>query len=251
MILKENVLEVRLFNAQGTLKFIELLKERPLDLFSRLERLCESDEYSEKTGLSLDWRYPVDRLDLAWILWNAFGEQGILSEFSGNAAVWNWLSALLFESLVNGDMGYVQRRAGEEIERWVLLETSRSYHRHHVSGPFFALKNNWPNSYAAMSQIVGPVLELSEVAERIAGKRELSHGSVAELSTRLYVDPKTKLIRKGLTDKPGEAQQLSKFFKQLDLTVDYESMSVSQLLNFLPSNFSDLVKRVKKENPDL
>ena len=235
----------------GTDRFIDLLRARPTDLFARLEELCASDEHSAPTGLSLAWKSPRDRVDLAWNMWSAFGEEGILREYSGSTGVWNWLSAYLFESLVNGDMGYVQKKAREEVERWVLLETSRSYHRHHLSGPFFALRNNWPNSYAAMSQIVGPVLELSEVAERIAGKRELSHGNVAELSTRLYVDPKTNLIRKGITDKPGEAQQLSKFFKQLDLTVDYESMSVRQLLDFLPSNFSDLVKKVRKENPEL
>ena len=33
------------------------------------------------------------------------------------------------------------------------------------------------------------------------------------------------------------------------LTVDYESMEVKDLLNFLPSNFADLVTKVKSENP--
>ena len=151
----------------------------------------------------------------------------------------------------DGDLKYVQKKKTQEIEQWVLLETSRSYHRHRVSGPFFAYRNNYPKVEAALSQLTGPILELSEVAERIAGKRELSYGTVAELSTLLYVDPRTRQIRKNITDKPGEAQQLSTFCKQIDLTVDYESMTVKELLNFLPGNFADLVKKVKNEYPSL
>ena len=251
MITKKGHILVSEFNSSGTTEFIELLRQRPKNLFAELEKLTENSNYTTNLPAKLLWSYPNDRLDLAETLWKSFGEAGELKAFAGRTGVWNWLSARLFETLVDGDMTYVQKRKGEEIERWVLLETSRSFHRHHISGPFVAYRNNWPNVDAALSQLVGPVLELSEVAERISGKRELAYGNVAHLSTLLYVDPKTRQIRSGITDKPGEAQQLSKFFKQLDLTVDYEAMSVKELLDFLPSNFSDLVKKVKKEHPQL
>jgi hypothetical protein len=251
MITKKDIISVSEFNSSGTTKFIELLRQRPKNLFAELEKLTEDSNYATSLPAKLAWSYPKDRLELAETLWKSFGDTGELKAYAGNTGVWNWLSARLFETLVDGDMTYVQKRKGEEIERWVLLETSRSFHRHHISGPFVAYRNNWPNVDAALSQLVGPVLELSEVAERISGKRELAYGSVAHLATLLYVDPKTRQIRSGITDKPGEAQQLSKFFKQLDLTVDYEAMSVKELLDFLPNNFSDLVKKVKKEHPHL
>jgi len=251
MIIKNENFFVGEFNSAGNAKFIELLRNRPKNLFAELDKLTSDSNYSTIFVHKLSWSTPKDRLELAEILWKAFGINGELNSHAGNTNVWNWLSAKLFETLVKGDMKYVIKRKGEEIERWVLLETSRSFHRHHVSGPFVAYRNNWPNVHGALSQLVGPVLELSEVAERTAGKREMAYGNVAALSTLLYVDPKTRKIRTGITDKSGEAQQLSKFFKQLDLTVDYEAMSVRELLDFLPSNFSELVKKVKKENPHL
>jgi hypothetical protein len=240
-----------MFNTKGTFRFIELLRDRPSDIFKQLEDLTSDEKYIEKLNLRLHWRTPSNRWDLAKILWESFGDEGDLREYAGSAQLWNWLSAKLFETMHDGDLKYVQKKKTQEIEQWVLLETSRSYHRHRVSGPFFAYRNNYPKVEAALSQLTGPILELSEVAERIAGKRELSYGTVAELSTLLYVDPKTRQIRKNITDKPGEAQQLSTFCKQLDLTVDYESMTVKELLNFLPDNFADLVKKVKNEYPSL
>ena len=251
MIFKDEFIEISKFNSEGTSRFIELLRNRPSDIFKQLEDLTSESKYVEKLNLRFHWRTPSNRWDLAEVLWDSFGDKGDLRGYAGSAQLWNWLSAKLFETLHDGDLNYVQRKKQQEIEQWVLLETSRSYHRHRVSGPFFAYRNNYPKVEAALSQLTGPVLELSEVAERIAGKRELSYGTVAELSTLLYVDPKTRQIRKNITDKPGEAQQLSTFCKQLDLTVDYESMSVKELLNFLPSNFAELVKKVKNEYPSL
>lgn len=251
MIFTDELIEISMFNTEGTFRFIELLRDRPSDIFKQLEDLTSDEKYIEKLNLRLHWRTPSNRWDLAEILWESFGDKGDLREYAGSAQLWNWLSAKLFETMHDGDLKYVQKKKTQEIEQWVLLETSRSYHRHRVSGPFFAYRNNYPKVEAALSQLTGPILELSEVAERIAGKRELSYGTVAELSTLLYVDPRTRQIRKNITDKPGEAQQLSTFCKQLDLTVDYESMTVKELLNFLPDNFADLVKKVKNEYPSL
>jgi hypothetical protein len=253
MMITDKYIDVSLFNSAGTSMFINILQNRPPDIFKQLENITSDDRYIERLNLKLAWRIPSNRWDLAEILWQSFGDDGDLRGYAGSAQLWNWISAKLFETLHNGDIDYVrqEKKKRQEIEQWVLLETSRSYHRHRVSGPFFAYRNNYPRVQAALSQLTGPVLELSEVAERIAGKRELSYGAVAELSTLLYVDPKSGQIRKKITDKPGEAQQLSTFFKQLDLTVDYESMSVKELLDFLPANFSELVRKVKNENQDL
>ena len=254
MIIENQLIEISQFNTEGTSRFIDLLRNRPIDIFKQLEDLTSDEKYIEQLNLKLNWRMPSNRWDLAEILWESFGDSGELRLYAGSAPMWNWLSAKLFETLHDGYINYVRRekKKDQEIIQWVLLETSRSYHRHRVSGPFFAYRNNYPKVEAALSQLTGQgVLVLSEVAERIAGKRELSYGTGAELSTLLYVDPRTRQIRENLSDKPGEAQQLSKFLKQLDLTVDYESMSVKELLDFLPGNFSELVKKVKKENPSL
>ena len=257
MILKKE-LAVRRFNDAGLIRFQEILKIRSTDIFVQLENLVKDKNFSESMNVDLKWKAVSNRRDLAEVMWELFGENKPLASNAGDRQIWNWLAAALFETLHNGNVDLAMKKKGEEIERWVLTESSRSYHRHLVSGPFFVFQNNWPDVDKAMAMLaeptrptkgVLPVLIFSEVHERITGKRELSYGKLAHLATLLYVDPATNKIRDNLTDKPGEPQQLSTFCRQLDLTVDYESMDVKDLLNFLPSNFAGLVARVKSENP--
>jgi hypothetical protein len=251
-------LALRRFNDAGLKKFEELLQNRTKNLFKDLEKLTSDASFSDPLNVDLNWKSVTNRVDLAEVMWEVFGEGKPLSNKAGDRQIWNWISAALFETLLAGDITRALKKSDEEIDRWVLMETSRSYHRHIVSGPFFVFQNNWPNIDKAMAMLaeptrptkgVLPVLIFSEVHERITGKRELSYGNMAHLATLLYVDPATKKIRDNLTDKPGEPQQLSTFCRQLDLTVDYESMDVKDLLNFLPSNFAALVAKVKSENP--
>ena len=259
MILSKK-LTLRRFNEAGLTKFKEILRNRSGNLFLDLDALIKDPALSESLGVDLNWKPVRNRRELAEVMWEVFGEGKPLAGVSGDRQIWNWLSAALFETLHAGDIVLAQKRANEEIERWVLTESSRSYHRHLVSGPFFVFQNNWPNIDNAMAMLaessspikgVPSVLVFSEVHERITGKRELSYGKMAHLATLLYVDPKTQKLRDNLTNKPGEPQQLSTFCRQLDLTVDYESMDVIDLLNFLPSNFADLVAKVRAENPQL
>jgi hypothetical protein len=252
-------LAVRRFNDAGLIRFQEILKIRSTDIFVQLENLINDKNFSESMNVVLNWKAVSNRRDLAEVMWELFGETKPLASNAGDRQIWNWLAAALFETLHDGNVALAMKKRGEEIERWVLTESSRSYHRHLVSGPFFVFQNNWPDVDKAMAMLaeptrptkgVLPVLIFSEVHERITGKRELSYGKLAHLATLLYVDPATNKIRDNLTDKPGEPQQLSTFCRQLDLTVDYESMDVRELLNFLPSNFAGLVSRVKSENPE-
>lgn len=251
-------LSLRKFNDSGLKRFEFLLRNRTSTIFEELEDLIGDPKLSEPLNIDLIWAPVTNRKELAEVLWEAFGDGKPLSGKASDPQIWNWISAALFEILHNSDLSLALKRKDEEIERWVLTESSRSYHRHLVSGPFFVFQNNWPEINKAMAMLaeptrptkgVLPVLIFSEVHERITGKRELSYGKMAELATLLYVDPVTGKIRDNLTDKPGEPQQLSTFCRQLDLTVDYESMEVKDLLNFLPPNFSDLVAKVKSENP--
>ena len=253
-------LHIRRFNDSGLIKFEEILKNRTLNIFTDLDSILSDSSFSEPLNVELTWKDVVNRLDLAEVMWDVFGNGQVLSAESGDRYIWNWLAAALFETLHAGDVSLALKRKDEEIERWILTESSRSYHRHLVSGPFFVFQNNWPEVDKAMAMLaeptkrtkgVLPVLIFSEVHERIAGKRELSYGNLAHLATLLYVDPATKKIRDNLTDKPGEPQQLSTFCRQLDLTVDYESMGVKELLKFLPLNFAGLVAKVIAENPQL
>jgi hypothetical protein len=259
MILSKS-LGIRRFNDAGSLKFEKIIRNRSKDLFQDLEELVSDQKLSDTLGVDLSWKLVKNRRDLAEVMWEVFGTSKPLASMSGDRQIWNWLSAALFETLHEGDLSLALKRKDEEFERWILTESSRSYHRHLVSGPFFVFQNNWPDVDNAMAMLAEPTrptkgvpatLIFSEVHERITGKRELSQGKMAHLATLLYVDPATGRIRDNLTDKPGEPQQLSTFCRQLDLTVDYESMEVGELLDFLPNNFADLVAKVRIENPKL
>jgi len=253
-------LGIRRFNDAGSLAFEKVVKNRTTNLFHDLEEVVGDPKLSDSLGFDLNWRTVNNRRDLAEVMWEVFGHSKPLASKSGDRQIWNWLSAALFETLHEGNLSLALKRRDEEFERWILTESSRSYHRHLVSGPFFVFQNNWPDVDNAMAMLAEPTrptkgvpstLIFSEVHERITGKRELSQGKMAHLATLLYVDPATGRIRDNLTDKPGEPQQLSTFCRQLDLTVDYESMDVKDLLGFLPNNFADLVAKVKAENPNL
>lgn len=259
MILTKS-LAIRRFNEAGSSAFEKIIKNRSKEVFLELEELISDPKLSSPLGIDLHWKAVKNRRDLAEVMWEVFGNSKPLASMSADRQIWNWLSAALFETLHEGDLPLALKRKDEEFERWILTESSRSYHRHLVSGPFFVFQNNWPDIDNAMAMLAEPTrptkgvpatLIFSEVHERITGKRELSQGKMAHLATLLYVDPSTGRIRDNLTDKPGEPQQLSTFCRQLDLTVDYESMEVKELLDFLPNNFAALVAKVKTENPNL
>jgi hypothetical protein len=149
--------------------------------------------------------------------------------------------------LVEGSSAPISKVLGKEEERWLLASTTLRYHRHLVSGPFFAYEANHENPHHAMCMLASAVESPGEVVERIAGKRSMSIGSACHLATLLYFDPKTNELRKGHTSDPGAPQSLSKYFSQLDVNVDYLGMDVDSLLNLLPSNFERWVKLAKNE----
>jgi hypothetical protein len=239
--------EVRKFNELGLEKFRDLLTGRPTQLFKKLDELAEDPATSEALGADFEWDSRLsDRFDLAQRLWEIFGVGKALEREAGEAQVWNWLSCKLFPILQQGQEKEARANTKESLARWIMTENSLRQHRHLVSGPFVAYKNNFGNLDGARSQLVQPILEPGEVVERIAGKLELSQGSVALLSTWLYVDPTSRKIRPGITSQ-GEPQQFSKYFNQIQKTVDYESMTAKELFDMLPKTF-DHWKQLAKQD---
>jgi hypothetical protein len=98
-----------------------------------------------------------------------------------------------------------------------------------------------------MCQLATPVTQPGELVERISGKRNLAAGSVCHLATLLYFDAQKDALRAGLTTPPGNPKKFSYYFSQIDRTIDYEGMTVEELLEIVPENFSKWVKLAKKD----
>lgn len=239
--------EIRKFNAAGVKAFRDILETRPAKMFEKLEHLSEDDSLTVKLDRQMEWDSSwTTRRELAACLWKHFGIGEPLEREAADAQVFNWLACKLFPILHAGNEKTVRANKRESSERWIMTETTLRQHRHRISGPFVAFKNNHEDLQAAESQLVQKILEPGEVVERIAGKLELSQGSVALLTTWLYVDGNTHKIRQGITGL-GEPQQLSKYFNQIQKTVDYESMPAKDLLAMLPSQFSKWRKLAEQD----
>ena len=242
--------EIRRFTPVGKSAFEELLNKRPRGLFEKLELLAEDDSRTEKLDVMFTWddRHTT-RLDLAIALWSIFGQGKPLEREAGDSQIWNWLSCKLFPILHAGGDADARANTRESNVRWIMTENKLRQHRHIVSGPFIAYKNNYPEVFNATSQLVQPILSPGEVVERIAGKIELCRGQVALLSTWLYVDSTTQKIRAGITGK-GEPQAFSKWCNQIQRTIDYESMTAGELFKLLPNTFKKW-KDLAKEQYDI
>ncbi len=246
-------ISVRKFNTRGNDEFSSIVRNKTSDILERVDVLLFNDDLTEvirdTNGLSIDLEisYRGRRLEFAEYLWEFFGHGKPLSNLSGDTALWNWLSAAWMRTLVEESGVELAKVLGKEEGRWLLTSDVLRYHRHLISGPFFALEANFENPLRAMCMLATPVIAPGEVVERIAGKRSISIGSVCHLATLIYFDPSTGALRKGHTSSPGNPKAFSYYFSQLDVNVDYLGMDVDSLLDLLPSNFGRWVNLAKDE----
>ena len=244
---------VRRFNTAGNDKFSTIVRTKDSDILDQVAAILSDETLTEPVfmpngdSIDLQVKYHERRLGHAQHLWNWFGPGKPLASYSGDTSLWNWCSAAWMRELVEVSGKPLDEVLGKETERWLLTQNTLRYHRHLVSGPFFALEANYGKDDQAMCMLATPVIAPGELVERIAGARKLSIGSVCHLATLLYYDPKAKDLRKGHTSPPGNPKAFSYYFTQLDLNVDYLSMNVDDLLNLLPKNFERWVKLAKDE----
>ena len=246
-------IQVRRFSQDGIDEFTSIVRRKDHTILDQIAVLISDDsltEFIEVDGKRVDMEIKpiIRRLEMAEHLWQYFGPGKSLSHISGDVGLWNWLSAAWMGDLVSAATGTnVFTLLGKQEERWVLTSNTLRYHRHLVSSPFFAYESNSASSEKAMCLLATPVLAPGEVVERVAGKRNLSIGSVCHLATLLYFDPATGDLRKGHTTGFGTPKMFSYYFGQLDVNVDYQAMDVDALLSILPTNFSRWVDLAVEE----
>jgi hypothetical protein len=238
---------MRIFADLGSEKFKALILEMssyrisevPTNLISELQVLVHDNTVSSPIhGDIKNIESMYKRIDMAKFFWNKFSTDSSLYMLRNDPNLWNWISAAYLLSVFGSkNVRDIKTKIGGN-ERWVLTQNSLRYHRHLVSGPYFAYEANQPDPSKAMCQLASAVLDPGELVERVSGKRDLSTGNVCYLATLLYFDDSTQSLRPGHTSPPGNPKAFSRFFSQLDRTLDYESLPIEKLINLLPENFN-------------
>ena len=240
-------INVRSFTPAGSDAFKRLIQNKPHNILSEVKKLIKENSITVETGAVLELRSPRNRYDLAKILWEVFGNDGLLYPDRRKIDLWNWVSAVYFEILINSDSRLDITKKIGGIDRWILSGDILRDHRHLVSGPFFAYEANSEEPKRAMCQLATPVTQPGELVERISGKRNLASGPVCHLATLMYYDSEKDALRPGLTTPPGNPKKFSYYFTQIDRTIDYEGMTVKELLEVLPTNFDKWKKHAQGE----
>jgi hypothetical protein len=240
-------INVRSFTPAGSDAFKRLIQNKPNNILSEVKKLIKENSITVETGAVLELRSPRNRYDLARMLWEVFGSEGLLYPERRKIDLWNWVSAVYFEILINSDSRLDITKKIGGIDRWILSGDILRDHRHLVSGPFFAYEANSEEPKRAMCQLATPVTQPGELVERISGKRNLASGPVCHLATLMYYDSEKDALRPGLTTPPGNPKKFSYYFTQIDRTIDYEGMTVKELLEVLPANFDKWKKHAQSE----
>jgi hypothetical protein len=240
-------INVRAFTPAGSDAFKRLIQNKPHNILSEVKKLIKENAITVETGAVLELRHPRNRYELAKMLWEVFGNEGLLYPDRRKIDLWNWISAAYFEILIKSDPRLDITKKIGGVDRWILSGDILRDHRHLVSGPFFAYEANSEEPKRAMCQLATPVTQPGELVERISGKRNLASGPVCHLATLMYYDSEKDALRPGLTTPPGNPKKFSYYFTQIDRTIDYEGMTVKELLDVLPANFDKWKKHAQRE----
>jgi hypothetical protein len=255
----------RFKNAEGSRLLLalvtdtELIRQSPTEFFDKIEDLVNDKTLSEDLGIGLELRPFNDRLEFGKYLVESLSKsmpQEQLHQVTSDKFFWDWMSAYWMKELVDADSrDDLLSKIGEskDAQRWVLIQDKTRFHRHLVSGPYFAYEANQQNISAAMVLFAksgrnktGNVLESGELWERIAGKTSLATGQIVLLATLMFYDQESGLLRTNSGNKKTGAQAFSKYFSQIDLNLDYEGMEIEDLFRLLPQHLQHWIPNARK-----
>jgi hypothetical protein len=256
---------LRKFNLNGEKAFREailnhdFISQDPTGFLTHISDISTNPRFSDELKGEIELQPFQDRLLFAEFLYNAM--QRVMKEnpenqLIGDSSFWNWLAAAWLPSLVQADTRPdLLDKIGEsqDAARWLLISDKTRFHRHLVSGPYFAYEANVDDIEKAKVLFAmfpdnksGNVLKSGELWERLIGKTALSTGSIVHLATLMFVDPVTGKLYPNSGDKRQGAQAFSKYFSQIDLTLDYHGMDVETLISILPKHLQKWVPGARK-----
>jgi hypothetical protein len=256
---------IRRFNNDGENAFRDaiidhdMIRDKPAEFLRLINDISTNPKYSYALKGDIELKPFNDRFQFAEYLYNSLtviAKAHPENEILGDSSFWNWLAAAWLPILVSADSrpDLIEKiGASKDGARWLLISNKKYFHRHLVSGPFFAYEANIDELDKAKvlfamfaENKTGNVLISGELWERLTGKTALSTGTIVHLATLMFVDPTTGKLQKNAGDKKQGAQAFSKYFSQIDLTLDYHGMDVETLMSILPKHLQKWVPGARK-----
>ncbi|MEP7270617.1 MAG: hypothetical protein ABI882_03895 [Acidobacteriota bacterium] len=186
--------------------------------------------------LILQPRHFETRFAAAEFLNQAFSKAG-LPDVSNDRGLWAWLSLFYFDD-VCPPRGNGSRKPGE-LARHIPNEDYKRYYRHLLAGPYRIYRAHRDQPERALALLCQRLDSPGDVVEQLAAQQKLvTNPSVLRLATKLYVDEKTKRIKKGAGGKgSGSARRLTDVLEQFDVTWDLYAATTTELAKMLPREF--------------
>lgn len=225
--------DFRIFNDSGSAKFSALIDSNDPNTPALAKRLSLDSSLTRTFVDSAGERIPTTKLELAELLWRTIGPDTSHEDKANDPAFWNWLTARLMSEVLDPSTTSFGKKT-----RWVYTEGSRNAYRHLMSSAYQTYQNHSANPSAAMAILCSKPGVFGEIAEQILATRSIAGSVGTELATELYFDPSAGQNKTGSGGKDaGSPRRLVAFLNQIKLTVDYKSMTVTELLTLLPSEF--------------
>lgn len=228
------------FTAEGNRRYKELFSKQNANSVAESAYEMSLDPNLIVPSKGLEIEVPLTRMDVGRALYPLIGPTSPGNSYANSEEFWNWLSARLLRDSLAGesDLG--------ETARYVLQTgVARREYRHLLESSYLTYSAHIDDLDSALVVLCQTLRTPGEAVSVLMATRGLvASKNVMKVATKLYYDPETGEIRKGVSGKgPGRIRRFPKFLNQLENTVDYKSMTVEEILSILPSEFHEIQRK--------
>lgn len=161
-----------------------------------------------------------------------------VTKFYFDTGLWSWLSLFYFDKVCpKRQDGTLKIRE----DHWYIAakpENTYRYYRHCLAYPCRAYVEMGDDSEPLL---FGTISKNTELAELFGGSKDIAYNkNIMRVATKLYIDQKKKMIRRGAASRnpySGSIRRFTKVINQLSLTWDLELMSFDEIYSILPEEF--------------
>ena len=200
---------------------------------------------SDETSIPLEFAIDVgpmefaNRLVAAQYLDSKLSDSG-LKNIDRDRELWAWFSLYYFDAVCPKD-GHGNRKPVKSYHYIPVNTDYRLYYRHLLAAPYRIFRAHRSDPSRALVFLVSPLNVVSHFIYQLASRQELvTNATVVGAATQLYVDLQHNRHKRGAVTQhtPGSVFRFVRVLEQLDRTWDLCHMTVNQLLERLPSEFS-------------
>jgi len=218
------------FNNNGIQKFNNLISNYNFDQnVIEINNLCENEEYTEivsETIISNDFKFRFQAAkSIIDIQKFDFEDDGL----------WSWLSAHMRPSLAPDRF----------LQAYTYIPSTDYRHKsRHILKTACALliKYGEKSKFLLDHSNINVNPDVLESFCNINNSELLEDNLVIDLINKVYIDPDTKKIKKGVAGggsktRPGQFRRLNILLKQLNLTHNLRKISLEELIDLLPGEY--------------